>query len=101
MSGLVWSWSFQVVDIDPTSESTFPGITEMREALEVSQSKSCALSHLTYVPVYLSQDWEWNYGKSPKFSVTANKSFHFGHLVRETDSTGLMLVCINREPSFH
>ena len=75
-----------MVDIDPTSEKTFPGITEMREALEVSQSKSCALSYLTYVSVYLSQEWEWNYGKSPKFSVTADKLFNFGHLVRETDS---------------
>ena len=56
----------------------------MREALEVSQSKICAQSYLTYVSVYLSQDWEWNYGKSPKFSVTADKSFDFGHLVKET-----------------
>ena len=55
----------------------------MREALEVSQSKICALSYLTYVSVYPSSDWEWNYGKSPMFSVTANKSFDFGHLVRD------------------
>ena len=74
-----------MVDIDPTTEGTFPGITEMREVLEVSKSKIHAVSHLTYVSVYLSQDWEWNYGRSPKFSVTADKSFDFGHLVRETD----------------
>ena len=49
MSELILSWSSQVVDIDPTSESTFPGITEMREVLEVSQSKICALSYLMYV----------------------------------------------------
>ena len=71
-----------MVDIDPTSESTFPGITEMREVLEVSQSKICALQYLTHV-LFTSQDWGWNYGKSPTFSVTADKSFDFGHLVRE------------------
>ena len=54
MSELILSSSLQVVDIDPTSESTFPGITEMREVLEVSQSKICALSHLMYMSVYLS-----------------------------------------------
>jgi len=42
--------------------------------------------HCQYLSVVcVFQEWEWNYGKSPKFSVTAEKSLNFGHLVRMTD----------------
>jgi len=38
-----------ITEIDPSNEEHFPGITAMKEEL---------------------QDWQWIYGKTPRFSVT-------------------------------
>lgn len=50
----------KVVEVDPDDEKTFPGISEMRHELK---------------------SWEWVYGKSPQFSITADQSFEFGKMV--------------------
>lgn len=46
----------QIVDINPMSESLFPGITEMKNDL---------------------QKWSWVYSKTPKFKVVNSKTFPF------------------------
>jgi hypothetical protein len=47
----------KVIDVDPTSETTLPGITHLVQEL---------------------QKWDWNYGKTPKFTCRACKKFSFG-----------------------
>ncbi|CAI8014477.1 Lipoyltransferase 1, mitochondrial [Geodia barretti] len=56
-----YNWP-QIVRVDPTSEENLPGITSLTEELK---------------------KWEWNFGKTPKFHLTAMRHFKFGRLAVE------------------
>ncbi|KAJ7391001.1 Lipoyltransferase 1, mitochondrial [Desmophyllum pertusum] len=54
-----------MVDIDPSKEDQFPGISAMKEEL---------------------QEWKWIYGKTPRFSVTFSTTLSSKHISVEVTS---------------
>ncbi len=86
--------ALQVVEIDPTCESLFPGITEMKRELEVG----ILHWHKFSDPALLTrQAWQWNYGKSPKFTVSGRETFQYGDLV-SVSGTGHLYIAPSKHP---